>query len=126
MFTKWSNTCSKSFRICCNIINECTARFLTSVYHFVDTRRYRVSITKHLTDEDQRRGSRTAATSKVELFVILVNEFQPLNIIRKSSTLDVAAVLDPPLKMIPFSGNRYIKIDLDVFMSCLQQHEDEY
>ena len=33
-----------------------------------------------------RGGSRTAATSKVELFVIT-----------KSSTLDVAAVLDPPL-----------------------------
>ena len=44
-----------------------------------------------------RGGSRTAATSKVELFVIIVNGFQPLTIITKSSTLDVAAVLDPPL-----------------------------
>ena len=39
-------------------------------------------------------GSRTAATSKVELFVMIVNGFQPLSIIAKSSTLDVAAVLD--------------------------------
>ena len=39
-------------------------------------------------------GSRTAATSKVELFVMIVNGFQPLSIITKISTLDVAAVLD--------------------------------
>ena len=41
---------------------------------------------------------RTAATSKVELFVIKVNDFQALTIISKSSTLDVAAALDAPLK----------------------------
>ena len=46
-----------------------------------------------------RGGSRTAATSKVELFVIIVNGFQSLTIITKRSTLDVAAVLDPPLIM---------------------------
>ena len=44
-----------------------------------------------------RGGSRTAATSKVELFVIIVNSFQPLTVITKSSTLDIVAVLDPPL-----------------------------
>ena len=43
-----------------------------------------------------RGGSRTAATSKVELFVIIVNGCHPLTIIINSSTLDVAAVLDPP------------------------------
>ena len=42
-------------------------------------------------------GSRTAVTAKVELFVIIVNGWKPLTIITKSSTLDVAAVLDPPL-----------------------------
>ena len=41
-------------------------------------------------------GSRTAATSKEELLVIIVNGWKPLTIITKSSTLDVAAVLDPP------------------------------
>ena len=46
-----------------------------------------------------RGGSRIAATSKVELFVIIVNSFQPLTIITRSSTLVVAAVLDPPLGM---------------------------
>ena len=44
-----------------------------------------------------RDGSRTAATSKVELFVIIVNGWKPLPVITKNSTLDVAAALDPPL-----------------------------
>ena len=44
-----------------------------------------------------RGGSRTIATSKVELFVIIVNGFQSSTIITKSSTLNVAEVLDPPL-----------------------------
>ena len=44
-----------------------------------------------------RGGSRTAATSRVELFVIIVNGWKSLTIITKSSTLDVAAVSDPPL-----------------------------
>ena len=41
--------------------------------------------------------SRTAATSKIERFVIIVNGWKPLTIITKRSILDVAAVLDPPL-----------------------------
>ena len=44
-----------------------------------------------------RGRSRTAATSKMEYFVIIVNCFQPLTIITKSSILDVAAILNPPL-----------------------------
>ena len=42
-------------------------------------------------------GSRTAAISKMEHFVIIVNGFQSLTIITKRSILDVAAALDPPL-----------------------------
>ena len=52
-------------------------------------------------------GSRTTATSKMELCVIIVNGFQPLTIITKCcqlltiitkcSILDVTAILDPPL-----------------------------
>ena len=42
-----------------------------------------------------RGGSRTAAISKVEHFVIIVNCF-----ITKSSILDVAAVLDPSLVLV--------------------------
>ena len=44
----------------------------------------------------------TAATSKMERFVIIVNGFQPLTIITKRSILDVAAVLDPPLKKLRY------------------------
>ena len=44
-----------------------------------------------------RGGSRTAATPKVELFLIIINGRKPLTIITKISTLDVAAVLDPSL-----------------------------
>ena len=47
-----------------------------------------------------RGGSRTAATSKVELFVIIVNGFQPVTINTKNSTLDVVAVLDLPLQIV--------------------------
>ena len=45
----------------------------------------------------RRGGSRAAATSKMEHFVIIVNGFQPLTIITKRSILDAAAALDPPL-----------------------------
>ena len=44
-----------------------------------------------------KSGSRTAATSKMEHFKIIINGFQPLNIIIKLSILDVAAVLDSSL-----------------------------
>ena len=44
-----------------------------------------------------RGGSRTAVTSEVELFVIIVNGSQPLPIITKSPTFDVAGVLDSSL-----------------------------
>ena len=47
-----------------------------------------------------RDGSRTAATSKLVLFVIIVNDWKQLSSITKSSTLDVAAVLDPPLELV--------------------------
>ena len=47
-----------------------------------------------------RGGSRTAATSKMEHFVIIANGWKPLTIITKSSILDVAAVLDPPLVIV--------------------------
>ena len=46
-----------------------------------------------------RGGSRIAATSKKELFVIIVNGWKPLTIITKCSILDVAAVLHPLLTL---------------------------
>ena len=47
-----------------------------------------------------RGGSRAAATSKMERFVIKVNGFQPLTIISKRSILDVATALDSPLDSV--------------------------
>ena len=54
-----------------------------------------------------RGGSRTAATPKMEHFVIIVNGWKPLTIIINSSILDVAAVLDPPLTVIIYLINLY-------------------
>ena len=47
-----------------------------------------------------RGGSRTSITSKVEFIVTIVNRFQPLTIIIKSSILDLGGILFPPLLMI--------------------------
>ena len=44
-----------------------------------------------------RGGFRTPATFKMEHFLIIVNSWKPLTITTKSSILDVAAVLNPPL-----------------------------
>ena len=44
-----------------------------------------------------RGGSRTAATSKMEHFVIIVYSWKPLTIITKNSIFDVAGVLYLPL-----------------------------
>ena len=50
-----------------------------------------------MSDTTNWGGSRTAATSKMERFVIIVNGWKPLTIITKHSILDVTAVLDPSL-----------------------------
>ena len=52
---------------------------------------------------EARGGSRTAATSKIGCFVIIVNSWKPLTIITKCSILDVAAVLDLPLEAVDFN-----------------------
>ena len=44
-----------------------------------------------------RSGSRTAATSKMELFVIIVNDWKPLASITKSFIWNNSAVLGPSL-----------------------------
>ena len=53
-----------------------------------------------------RGGSRTAASSKMEHFVMIVDGCKPLTVITKCSILDVAAVLDPPLT---FSKRRALR-----------------
>ena len=54
----------------------------------------------HLLIATVRGGSRAAATSKMERFVIIVNGWKPLTIITKRSIVDVAAALDPPVTVI--------------------------
>ena len=49
-----------------------------------------------LEDYRHQRRSRTAATSKMERFVIVVNGLKPLTSIIRCSILDIAAVLYPP------------------------------
>ena len=50
-----------------------------------------------------------AQTFNRELIVIIVKGFQLLTIITKSSILDVAAVLNPPLQIVEhLSGNLWI------------------
>ena len=49
-----------------------------------------------------RGGSRTAATSKMDHFVIIVNGWKPLTIITKRSILNIAVALDPPLLLTHF------------------------
>ena len=55
---------------------------------------------KNFINNCTRGGSGTAATSKMERFVITVNGWKPLAIVTKRSILNVAAVLDPPLTML--------------------------
>ena len=65
----------------------------------------------YINSPDSRGRSRAAATSKMECFVIIVNDFQPLTIIAKHSTLDDAAALDPPPLITNFStGTSKIKL----------------
>ena len=52
-----------------------------------------------------RGGSRVAAASKMEGFVIIVQGWKPLTIITKHSILNVAAALDPPLWQMCFIVN---------------------
>ena len=57
-------------------------------------------LSENVVSSEFRGGSRTAATSKMERFVIIVNGLKPLTIITKRSILDVATVLDPPLELL--------------------------
>ena len=56
----------------------------------------------HILHVDVRGGSRAAATSKMERFVIIINGLKPLTIITKRSLLDVEEALDLPLAVICF------------------------
>ena len=62
---------------------------------------FTVSFVFVLTLMSKFRGvSRTPLTSKIKLFVTLVNGFQPLTNVTKNSMLDVARFLETPLIVI--------------------------
>ena len=67
-----------------------------------------------------RGGSRTAVASKVDRFVIIVNDWKLLTIITKRSILDVAAVLVPHLIILIkfYQFNHEVNI-LDIKLSLL-------
>ena len=62
---------------------------------------------KYTMSKRARGGSRTAATSKMEHFLIIVNGWKPLTIITKNSILNVAAVLDPSLRALQVRNQDY-------------------
>ena len=53
-----------------------------------------------------RGGSRAAATSKMERFVIIVHAWKSLTITTKRSILNVVAALDPPLVIESFVSSQ--------------------
>ena len=61
--------------------------------------------------KNTRGGSRAAAASKMECFVIIVNGWKPLTIITKHSILFVAAALDPPLETCSETFFRIVFLD---------------
>ena len=99
----------KQLKPAVKIVNRLTVNYFCNKFQLKCSTEFwiRLWIMSLLTKIWARGGSKTAATSKMELFVIIVNGFKPLTIITKSSTLDVSAVLDPPLWtwMILFSFN---------------------
>ena len=83
-----------------SIASISSSQFSTiNIFGFHDAFHFFSKLSASLIDS-VRGGSRTAATSKMERFVIIVNGWKPLTIITKRSILDVAAVLDPPLSVV--------------------------
>ena len=80
----------------CNCLDNCFKNTFSSIVSEVVTGDCSVKHSK-VYSKNGKGGSRTAATSKMEHFVIIVNGWKPLIIITKSSIFDVAAVLDPHL-----------------------------
>ena len=74
-----------------------------------------------------RGGSKTAATSKMERFVIIFNGWKSLTITTKPSILDVAAVLESPLnfKTLSVYYNNYLWLSvLNITKSEIAYIED--
>ena len=69
-----------------------------------------------------RDGSRAAATSKMEHFVIIVNGSQPLTIIAKPSILDVVTALDPPLIFLEESFGFQLNVSFSVLLPVFKHY----
>ena len=72
--------------------------FMRDAQYFTPYETRKISVQKQ-NFKSFRDGSRAAATSKMERFVIIVNGWKPLTIITKRSILDIAAALDPSLSL---------------------------
>ena len=70
--------------------------------------------------EQSRGGSRAAATSKMERFVIIVNGWKLLTVITECSILDVAAALGPLLQRLVSLSN--FEESFDTFLATLNEH----
>ena len=95
------------------ILQRCIKVLLTKAY------KYLIGFSLELMNE-VRGGSRTAATSKMKHFVIMVNGWKTLTIITKRSILDAAAVLDPPVEVFYLRQNHYTNLrNLNVFTTAV-------
>ena len=66
-----------------------------------------------------RGGSRATATSNIECFVTIVNDFQPLTIVTKGSILNDAAALDPSLQLENFERtSKILLIHSQLVFTC--------
>ena len=59
-------------------------------------------------NQTAQMASRTPTTSKIEFFVIVTNDFQPLIAATKSSILDLAVVLNPSF----ITGSHFVELGL--------------
>ena len=76
------------------VLSETWFPLWSNVFYWNSVSQFLHQATTEERRDDIRGGSRTAATSKMERFVITVNGFQPLTIITKHTILVVSAVLD--------------------------------
>ena len=87
----------RHFMQCSGKFERRTSCAQNKIYRLTESHVSSLSI---VTERDTTGGSRAAATSKMERFMIIVNGLQLLTIITKRSILDLATALDPPLNTV--------------------------
>ena len=106
-----SNKCLSNNALYKANITSTTENYRNKIYYGINETKLKSRYVNHLKSSKSRKyktrgGSRAAATSKMECFVII----QPLTIIRKHFILGVAAALDQPLKTDTESFNEIRKL----------------